>query len=45
MTKKYYETVKTLEELFDTFNNHLFDGELEKPVITVSPDSTGGAYG
>ena len=45
MTKKYYETVKNLEELFDTFNAHLFNNELEKPVITVSPDSTSGAYG
>lgn len=37
--------VKQLEELFDTFNNHLFNGELQKPVITVSPDVTRGAYG
>lgn len=36
--------VKQLEELFDTFNNHLFNGELQKPVITVSPDVTRGAY-
>ena len=45
MTKKYYETVKNLDELFDTFNAHLFNNELEKPVITVSPDLTSGAYG
>ena len=34
-----------LESLFSTFNKALFEGKLEKPVITVSPDSTKGAYG
>lgn len=34
-----------LEALFTTFNKALFEGKLEKPVITVSPDSTKGAYG
>ncbi len=45
MAKQYAEAVKTLEELFDTFNNHLFNGELERPVVTISPDTTSGAYG
>lgn len=45
MTKKYYEVVKTLEELFNTFNDHLFNSEIETPIITVSPDTTSGAYG
>lgn len=43
--KKYYEAVKTLEELFDQFNEYLFNNEVEKPIITISPDTTGGAYG
>ena len=34
-----------LETLLTTFNKALFEGKLEKPVITVSPDSTKGAYG
>lgn len=45
MTKKYYEVVKTLEELFDKFNEHLFENEIERPIITISPDTTSGAYG
>lgn len=45
MMKKYYEAVKTLEELFDMFNEHLFNGELEKPVITISPDASNRSYG
>lgn len=45
MTKKYYEVVKTLEDLFNQFNEHLFEGELEAPVISISPDTTRGAYG
>ena len=34
-----------LEKLFEELNNNFFDGELEKPIITVSPDTTKGAYG
>ena len=34
-----------LESLFSTFNKAFFEGKLEKPVITVSPDNTRGAYG
>jgi rubrerythrin len=34
-----------LEDLFDKFNKKFFNNELEKPVITVSPDTTRGAYG
>ena len=45
MTKKYYAAVKTLEDLFHQFNDHFFDSELECPVITISPDTTSGAYG
>lgn len=45
MTKKFYETINTLEQLFDQFNNHLFNGELERPILTVQADTTSGAYG
>lgn len=45
MNEKYYEAVKTLGELFDQFNEYLFNNEVEKPVITISPDTTSGAYG
>ncbi|MCL2076821.1 MAG: SprT-like domain-containing protein [Oscillospiraceae bacterium] len=34
-----------LEQLFKTFNAHIFNGELETPVITIAPDTTRGAYG
>ncbi len=37
--------IEELESLFSKFNARFFAGELEKPVITVSPDSTKGAYG
>lgn len=37
--------IEELEVLFDKFNKAFFEGKLEKPVITVSPDSTRGAYG
>lgn len=38
------EVITKLESLFSKFNESLFDGQLEKPVITVSPD-TCNAYG
>ena len=37
-------TIKQLDELFNTFNDHFFSGDLEKPVITISPD-TRSSYG
>lgn len=39
----YYEAVKALEELFNQFNAYLFSNEVEKPIITISPDTTGGS--
>ena len=45
MTKTYHEAVRTLEELFDQFNEYLFNNEVEKPVIAILPDTTKGAYG
>lgn len=41
----YSAAVKTLEDLFNTFNAHLFNSEINAPVITISPDTTSGAYG
>jgi len=37
--------IEELESLFSKFNKAFFEGKLEKPVITVSPDHTRGAYG
>ena len=49
ITKKNTCSIQTvvnqLEGLFDTFNEHFFNNELQKPVITVNPDVTKGAYG
>lgn len=45
MTKKFHEAISNLEQLFDQFNEYLFEGELEKPVITIQADTTAGAYG
>jgi hypothetical protein len=39
------EVIGQLENLFLNFNKRFFNGKLEKPVITVSPDTTRGAYG
>ena len=33
--------IDELETLFSKFNKAFFEGKLEKPVITVSPDHTG----
>lgn len=37
--------IENLEVLFTVLNNEYFGGELERPVITISPDTTKGAYG
>jgi hypothetical protein len=37
--------VTQLDNLFEVFNNEFYNGELQKPIITVSPDTTSGAYG
>lgn len=34
--------IDELETLFSKFNKAFFEGKLEKPVITVSPDHTRG---
>lgn len=37
--------IEKLERLFSIMNNRFYNGELQQPVITVSPDTTKGAYG
>lgn len=37
--------IDKLEDLFVKLNDHYYNGELQKPVITISPDTTKGAYG
>jgi len=37
--------VGDLETMFQMFNDRFYKGELQSPVITVSPDQTSGAYG
>jgi len=37
--------INTLHEVFDMANERFYNNELEKPVITVAPDTTSGAYG
>lgn len=35
--------IEKLESLFSSFNQKFYNGELQTPVITVSPDTTKGA--
>ena len=42
--KEYIETVTYLSKMYDFFNEKLFCSELEKPVITISPDEKNKAY-
>lgn len=37
--------IDKLENLFSKLNQQFFNGELKAPIITVSPDTTKGAYG
>jgi len=37
--------IENLEVLFKSLNDEYFNGELQKAVITISPDTTRGAYG
>lgn len=45
MNKSLSESIKNLEELFDIFNQRLYNSELEKPIISIQLDKTGKAYG
>ena len=37
--------IDKLENLFSKFNEKFYGGELQKPIITVSPDTTKGLMG
>ena len=43
--KSLHDIIGKLEKLFSTFNDKFFNSECEKPIITISPDTTKGAYG
>lgn len=43
--KSLTPVIGKLEKLFSSLNVQFFNGELQRPVITVSPDTTKGAYG
>lgn len=45
MEASLQEVIRKIEILFSKLNQQFFNLQLEKPVITVSPDSTKGAYG
>jgi len=44
-SKTLKDTIEQLENLFGVFNETYFENQLSKPIITVSPDTTKGAYG
>lgn len=37
--------IEVLDNLFQTLNDKFFEGKLRKPVLSVAPDMTAGAYG
>ena len=37
--------ITRLEDLFQRFNDRFYDGKLQAPIITVSPDSAGRVLG
>ena len=45
MNKTLQQSVKNLEELFDLFNDYLYESKLERPIISIQQDKTGHAYG
>lgn len=45
MNQSLKPIIGKLENLFSKFNSRFYNGELQNPVITVSPDTTKGAYG
>ncbi|PWM74474.1 MAG: hypothetical protein DBX59_03555 [Bacillota bacterium] len=44
-SEKYIEAIKYLNELYDFLNGQFWNGELEKPVITVQADTKNKATG
>jgi rubrerythrin len=45
MTVSLKTTISQLEELFEVLNEVFFANSLASPVVTISPDTTKGAYG
>lgn len=45
MNNSLQQVIKELEDLFSKCNKKFFADEIEKPVITVSPDTSVGAFG
>lgn len=43
--KTLQQSVKNLEELFDIFNEKLYNNELEKPIISIQSDKSNKSYG
>ena len=43
--KQYQDTINYISEMYDFFNERLFNGELIKPVLTINPDEKNKAYG
>lgn len=43
--KTLQKSVQNLEELFDFFNEKLYEGKLEKPIISIQSDPKGSSYG
>jgi hypothetical protein len=39
------DVMTQLEQVFSKLNERFFDNQLEKPVLTISPDITKGSYG
>ena len=45
MEKTLKDIITSIEGLFDTFNARYYKNQLQRPVITISPDHTQGAFG
>ena len=45
MERSLGEVLAKIESLYDAFNVHFYEGTLKRPIITVSPDVTSGAFG
>ena len=43
--KQYQDTINYISEMYDFFNEKLFNSELIKPMLTISPDEKNKAYG
>ena len=44
-TKQYLETISWLGKFYNYVNDNLFNGEMQRPVITVQTDESNKAYG